>query len=168
MMRTCPMCGREEGFDSETAEFVCPGCGTATGIETFADVQRAGAVSKLQVPALGLIVSGAWALVNCLFVSLIVLYEIFFAHRTISQGIDAILEPSHLPMLLTASLSPLVGPLLIIGGRNMRTLKSRRWAMTAAFASFVPTSVMLLSAPFGIWSLIVLTWPSVTAAFSKD
>ena len=58
---------------------------------------------------------------------------------------------------------------VIFGAIQMRSLKSRGMAMTAAIISCIPclSACCVLGIPFGIWSLVVLNDPMVKQAFES-
>ena len=166
MTRTCPMCGRKEEVESADDGFVCPSCGTAVGGSPEVDLLREKALRKVRPPAVGLIVVGLLQILfGCLgaagkvFEDLILPRLLSDDDRFVSWGAEDTFY------LLFLCITPVVGSLLFIGGREIRKLRSRRWAIIAAVAALIPTPFFIFSVPFGIWSLIVLTRPTVTAVF---
>jgi hypothetical protein len=61
---------------------------------------------------------------------------------------------------------------LAIGGRKMRDLSSRGWAMTAAILGVASFSVFgicgVIQAGFGVWALVALDNPAVRAAYGLE
>jgi hypothetical protein len=55
--------------------------------------------------------------------------------------------------------------LVFAGALQMKGLKSRGFAMTAAILALIPNHCCLLSLPFGIWALVVLSDAEVKDAF---
>ena len=56
--------------------------------------------------------------------------------------------------------------IIAIGSYQMRTLKSRGWAMTAAIMGMIPCSgCCIITLPIGIWMLTVLNKPHVKDSF---
>ncbi|HLW64099.1 MAG TPA: MJ0042-type zinc finger domain-containing protein [Gemmataceae bacterium] len=55
--------------------------------------------------------------------------------------------------------------LVFVGSLQMKALKSRGMAMTGAILALIPNYCCLLSLPFGIWALVVLSDAEVKEAF---
>ncbi len=108
---------------------------------------------KLRIPAIGLIASGV---LNCaFFVVLIVLLS--------STG--GMIQVFALLLML---LFPLLGLVLILGGLRALALQSYSLVMVAAVLALLPASIVaLISLPFGIWMLVVLSRSEVRAAFGR-
>jgi hypothetical protein len=72
-----------------------------------------------------------------------------------------------LPLLLCVLAWLLFCLLIILGGVRMMSLRSYGLAVTAAILALLPCQpLFLLGLIFGIWALIVLSRPSVKAAFA--
>jgi hypothetical protein len=72
-------------------------------------------------------------------------------------------------VLLAAAVLPslICGVLMILGGVRMLSLRSYGLGVTAAILALLPCqAVFPLGLIFGIWTLIVLSRPSVKAAFA--
>ncbi|HTN77545.1 MAG TPA: hypothetical protein VL096_19940, partial [Pirellulaceae bacterium] len=54
------------------------------------------------------------------------------------------------------------------GAYQMRRLNRYRWAKWGAVAALVPTPMMWVTVPLGIWALVVLRRPEVRAAFKSE
>jgi hypothetical protein len=163
------MCGRKEDFASETEAFVCSGCGTEIDASAQENVLREKALRKVRPPAVGLITIGALALLMGFLVIVAVLGELAFPQARHGRALVAhIASREYLIRFLYAVLLPIVGAVMMSGGLRMRKLRKRRLAMAGAIAAVLPTPFIVFSLPFGIWSLIVLTRPSVKAAFARQ
>ena len=59
--------------------------------------------------------------------------------------------------------------LMLVGGLKLRCVGGYGWAMTGCIAAMVPCCnySVCLSIPFGVWGLVVLLDPAVTAAFRR-
>lgn len=169
MLRTCPMCGGITDVASEQEAFICPSCGTEVGNSTPDFDLREKALRKLRPPAVGLITLGILALLLGLLALLAVLGELVFPQMR--QGTEVVAHVASLEYVLRFSyaiLLPVLGSLMVAGGRCMRKLRNRRLALAGSIAAILPTPFIAFALPFGIWSLIVLTRPSVKAAFTKN
>lgn len=58
--------------------------------------------------------------------------------------------------------------LVLYGAWQMRHLRSRRWGYAAAILALVPSPCFIVTALFGVWSLIVLRNPAVKEAFARQ
>ena len=127
--------------------------------------------SRLQLPAIGLIVVGA---LNALSAFLLLLGRL----NSIIKGRDPVItdEDRRLGYMVAIIFFPIVSlisiaasPIIIFGGIQM--LRARRYsvALVAAILSLIPlTSVCCIPGiPIGIWALMVLRHPEVRAAFES-
>ena len=169
MSLPCPMCGHPiaaaRGPEQQT-QFICPGCGT--GVRDEAERSQQTAALRLVRPcSVALITLGALLIAfGSLGVLGFVAEEIEVRRQ--KGAIVRLWSAADLFQIVSLIISPFVGAILIIGGRKMRRLRSRRWALGAAIAAFVPTPLFIFGIPFGIWSLFVLTRPTVKAGFHQN
>jgi hypothetical protein len=118
-----------------------------------ADRELAAAAAKVEVPSMGLIVSG---------VLMLLLHGGFVLYFLQSSA-----SPTNEVMMLFGIGIP-VAALIVVGGIQMRLLQTRGLAVLGAIAALIPLGPLwMLSFPFGIWSLIVLNHPSMQNVFGK-
>ena len=133
---------------------------------------RALALSKVQVPAILLIVIGALGVLASLW---------GFVGNSADQY-AAILSNPDTPEWLRSAVSSgaiggrwsslpglILGGLMIFGGLKMKNLQSYPMALTAAIVALIPclNACCCLGIPVGAWALYVLTRPEVKGAFTK-
>ncbi|MBT4867775.1 MAG: serine/threonine protein kinase, partial [Planctomycetaceae bacterium] len=115
---------------------------------------------RLKVPAIGLLVAG---IVNLLATLSIVLIPVVITLLSNGKGMG-IPGPTE---LLVVACSLAMGTMLIAGAVRMFDLQSHRIAVIAAVIAVLPCTLgFLISLPFGIWALIVLSKPDVQDAFA--
>lgn len=113
--------------------------------------------AKVQFPATGMLVVAALGIT----VQLVTLLVAFVAAAQGGRGVDI------LSSLVGPAIGLGLGISIISGAVKMQRLQSYRLAVTAGILSLLPcTPCCLLSVPFGVWSLIVLSDPEVRSAFS--
>ena len=113
--------------------------------------------SRLKVPAIGLLVAG---IVNVLATLSIVL---------ISVGGSEDLVWRTVLIKVVALCSLVLGIVLLIGSAGMRDLQSYPIALSAAVAAVLPLAPgFLISLPFGIWALILLSRRDVRTTFAGE
>jgi hypothetical protein len=60
------------------------------------------------------------------------------------------------------------GTVVYVGGYQMKTLRSRGWAMAGSIVALIPISVCCVPCiPFGIWALVTIGRPEVVDAFGR-
>lgn len=71
--------------------------------------------------------------------------------------------------ILVEILGLAVAGFIIYGSLQMKDLKNHSLALFAAIASLIPcvSPCCVVTVPFGIWALVVLSKPEVKAAFAK-
>jgi hypothetical protein len=131
------------------------------------DGQRRYAYAQIRGPANWLVAMSAiafgWILVALLLVVLGMADE---AHRVGRQGLDP-LRPEHTKVFMVMGGMLLLDLLVFFASMKMKHLQNYPLAMTAALLAVIPCTspCCVLSMPFGLWALVVLTDPAVKAAF---
>ncbi|MCS7305212.1 MAG: hypothetical protein NZ602_08920 [Thermoguttaceae bacterium] len=87
-------------------------------------------------------------------------------HRPGPQGVEP-LKADRSAVFVVMGLGLLLNLLLLLGSMKMKQLENYPLAMTAALLAIIPCTspCCVLSMPFGLWALVVLTDPAVKAAF---
>lgn len=128
-------------------------------------------LNKLKVPAIGLIVTGIlnlfWGMLSV--ISNIYLFVTKQGHFANSFQTNA----EHLGIIigiLITVLSLAVSPIIIYGAIQMMKGNKYKLAATSAILAIVPVTscCFLLGVPLGIWALVVLNQPDVTAIFNGE
>jgi len=114
---------------------------------------------RMKVPAIGLRVAG---IVNLLAALLFVLIMVLVPGSEVFSMRTMI-------FVVLALLSLVQGIILVIGASRMFDLQSYRIAVLAAVVAILPCAPgFLISLPFGIWALIVLSMGNVQTAFARE
>ncbi len=133
---------------------------------------RAGAIQKINGPAIGLMVTGGLGIVSNLFSVVIHLV------RTVPPPTPAGLPPEFTrwfelmngPVgLALALITMIIGVFVLFGGYKMQRLQGRVLAMVTAIVAIVPcfSPCCVLGIPMGIWALVVLAKPEVRSQFDR-
>ena len=122
--------------------------------------------SQLKAPAIGLRVAG---IVNLLTTLLIIVNHVSVQISRNQAGLPVGLSIAGIIFGVIALCSLVMGIVLLIGSARMRDLQSFPAASAAAVAAILPfTPGFVISLPFGIWALIVLSRRDVTTAFTGE
>jgi len=123
-------------------------------------------IALIVVGSLGLLIMGAYALLNIYLLST---GELDLAPPPEMQGPEApwFMVGAYASMAVIF-LNPLFQILVILGGVAMVRAKGKGLAVTGAVLSIIPcfgSSVCFLGIPFGIWAVVVLADPNVKRLF---
>ena len=114
---------------------------------------------RLKVPAIGLRVAGIvdlLAAVAMVVIEVSLVGSVELSIRTIICGVMALV-------------SLVLGIILLVGAARMRDLRSYPIAVLAAVVAIFPCALgFLISLPFGIWALVVLSRRDVRTAFAGE
>ncbi|HOM18958.1 MAG TPA: hypothetical protein PLQ00_16625 [Thermoguttaceae bacterium] len=159
---------RTESFSPPVADHSEPGPAASWMHPVWGDNgQRRYAYAQIRGPANWLVAMSAiafgWILVALLLVVLGMADE---AHRVGRQGLDP-LRPEHTKVFMVMGGMLLLDLLVFFASMKMKHLQNYPLAMTAALLAVIPCTspCCVLSMPFGLWALVVLTDPAVKAAF---
>lgn len=131
------------------------------------------ALQKLQIPAIGLIITGA---LNGLLGILILVSGLLRLLKVVKDEVPTA-EAERLGYFIGTGFgygvgffSLILAPLIIYGGFQMLRGKKIGLARVAAVLALLPLSscCFIFGIPFGIWALIVLSKPEVKAFFQND
>ncbi|MGI9516375.1 MAG: serine/threonine-protein kinase [Pirellulaceae bacterium] len=127
--------------------------------------------NQLRIPAFGLMLAG---IVNLLAAVAIVLLPVAInllggfaeAPEGFVEGEGTFAEASFLSVII-ALFSLMSGVMVLLGAARMFDLQSLQLAMTGAILALVPCAIgFLISLPFGIWALLLLSRRDVKTAFA--
>ena len=114
---------------------------------------------RLKIPAIGLRVASIVNLLGALSIVLIAVLVPGSDELSVRTVLMVVIPLCHL----------LVGIIVLIGAARMFDLQSYRIAVFAAVVAVVPWTLgFLISLPFGIWALIVLSRQDVRTAFAGE
>jgi phage FluMu protein Com len=163
-MKSCPMCGAE----IRSAAVKCRFCGEMLGEPSGRGGARRGSVadasSRVQGPAIALLISFSLTFA-ILLVGLLLIAVGGAGGRANRMAFPFGNNPGVL--LIMGVVQAIVCIVILIGAWQMRGLRSYGLAMTASILSMIPyvSPCCLLGLPFGIWSIVVLNDPDVKNAF---
>jgi putative Mn2+ efflux pump MntP len=127
--------------------------------------------SKVQAPAIALIVLGALGVLLMLF-SLVApqdpeaMREAFLEADMDSATVDKMVDGMTRFSVLSNVIGLAISALVIVAGARMLQMKNWALAVTASIVAMVPCwCCCILGIPIGVWSLIVLLDKDVKAAF---
>lgn len=123
------------------------------------------AAQKVSAPATALMIAGGLGVAMQLLSS---------AGNLLGVGAGAFQQRQAMGMLLTGGanvamslIGIVVGGLVVYGAVKMKNLENHGLSMAAAIIAMIPciSPCCVLGLPFGIWAIVVLSDPSVKAAF---
>lgn len=134
---------------------------------------RATALSKVNGPAIGLMVTGALTIAYALFSIISNIAGFGMAQmRQFNTGQDAemtrVMQFTSGPIgIATGLLGVALGVFVIFGAVKMKKLENHGLGIGASIVAMLPcTCCCVLGLPIGIWALVVLSKPEVKAYFS--
>ncbi|SRR6266852_1215321 len=115
------------------------------------------ALRRVATPANGLLVAGILMAAGDTFVAVVGLLDLKVFNLGQAEGIVGVV-------------GVLLSGIVIFGAVQMKTLKSYGWAMTGSVLALISccSPCWIVSIPLGIWSLVILSDPSVKAAFPRS
>ena len=114
---------------------------------------------RLRVPAIGLLVAG--------IVNLLVMLSIVLIGILVGDSEELTVRTILFKVIALSSL--VLGIILLVGAARMRDLRSYPIAVLAAVVAIFPCALgFLISLPFGIWALVVLSRRDVRTAFAGE
>lgn len=127
--------------------------------------------ARVSGPAIGLLITAALGGVMSLAMMLAAGKTIVPARGEVPPELAPFAESLSPAACLTTGLIGLVlSALVAYGARQMQTLRSFGWSVTAAVLALIPCTspCCVLGVPIGIWALVVLYRPEVRAAFGSQ
>lgn len=176
-MVSCPECG--VAFDStEDDLFVPPDDDYESNAGPSNDIMRVGARTKVSAPAAGLILAACLGILSnftCVFLDDFVAI-IDTSDNTLDMTDDQIEQQKQrrrsqllFELMVFGTLSLIAYPIMLLGAHRMKQLRNYSFATAAAIMALLPCSIAwLISAPIGIWTLIVLNKNSVRPYFISN
>jgi hypothetical protein len=126
----------------------------------------ASAAQKVRTPATALIVLGILYGLGSLWNIIAYMLDIKMGDEEAMAQMPGFVAFMQKFGMVLGLLGIVIAALIVLGGLNMRRLKSRGFAMTGAVLAMLPISCCcVIGLPIGIWALIVMLKPDVTAAF---
>lgn len=158
-----------ENSSSLEGELVEPSFAETTALPAWGlDWHRQYAYQRISSPANWLIGMSAIAFgLGLVSLFLVVLGMAAGGHQPGLQPVEPFQVDRSTPVFISMALGLLLDLMILFGSMKMKRLESYGWAMTAALLGVIPCTspCCVLSMPFGLWALLVLTDPAVKAAF---